>query len=254
MQPLTRALRVLQALSARPDGMSLQELHTQLDIPLGSMHRGLGVLHEEKFVSRSPVSLLYFLGPATRSLAERNVSTTGGMQALSTGIRRLSEETGETVFLTELQGSEALCVALVEGTYPLRLFVRLGQSMPFNAAAAARVLLAYLDNEMARALLESQKLAEFRFATPQTMDEVMARVERVRENGYDIADDELDAGVWAAAAPIFTSTGRVAASVTLAGSARRLGNDEAKARTLKLLTRAAAAMSEQLGSSNENSV
>lgn len=254
MQPLTRALRVLEALSARPDGMSLQELHTQLEIPLGSMHRVLGVLHEERFVSRSPLSLRYFLGPATRRLAERNISTTGGMQALATRIRRLSEETGETVFLTELQGSEALCVALVEGTYPLRLFVRLGQSMPFNAAAAARVLLAYVDEDAARALIESQELQEFRAATPHTVDEVLSRVERVREVGYDVADDELDAGVWAAAFPIFTSTGRVAASVTVAGAARRLGSDEAQSRVLGLLARAASEMSEELGASNVNSV
>jgi IclR family acetate operon transcriptional repressor len=218
------------------------------------MHRVLGILHEENFISRSPISLRYFLGPATRNLAERNISTTGGMPAFSKRIRRLSEETGETVFLTELQGSEALCVALVEGTYPLRLFVRLGQSMPFNAAAAARVLLAYLDDGAARQLLESQKLPEFRAATPHTVDEVMARLERVREKGFDVADDELDAGVWAAAAPIFTSTGRVAASLTVAGSAGRLGNDEAKARMLELLTRAATEMSEELGASNPNSL
>jgi len=254
MQPLTRALRVLEALSARPDGMSLQELHTQLEIPLGSMHRVLGVLHEEGFVSRSPLSLRYFLGPATRKLSERNISTTGGMQALATRIRRLSEETGETVFLTELQGSEALCVALVEGTYPLRLFVRLGQSMPFNAAAAARVLLAYIDEDAARALVESQELHEFRSTTPHTVDEVMDRVARVRKTGYDVADDELDAGVWAAAFPIFTSTGRVAASVTLAGSAGRLGKGEAKSLALELVGRAAEEMSEELGGSNVNSV
>ncbi|WP_141722225.1 helix-turn-helix domain-containing protein [Micromonospora haikouensis] len=36
MQPVVRALQVLQALSGRPDGMTLQELHLALDIPLGA--------------------------------------------------------------------------------------------------------------------------------------------------------------------------------------------------------------------------
>ncbi|MDI5940240.1 helix-turn-helix domain-containing protein, partial [Micromonospora sp. DH15] len=64
MQPVVRALQVLQALSGRPDGMTLQELHLALDIPLGSMHRILAVLREQRFVSRSPIDLRYFLGPA----------------------------------------------------------------------------------------------------------------------------------------------------------------------------------------------
>ncbi|MER7282422.1 IclR family transcriptional regulator [Dactylosporangium sp. NPDC000244] len=247
MQPVVRALNVLQALSNRPDGMTLQELHLELEVPLGSMHRILGVLREQRFVSRSPVDLRYFLGPAVRDLTEKNVSETGGMQSLTTVVRELSQATGETVFLTELHGSEAICVSLVEGVYPLRLFVRLGQVMPMNAAAAARILLAYLSPEVATELLASHGLDEFTPSSPHTVESVVARFPDIRERGYDIAANELDEGVWAVAAPIFTSTGRVTASVTLAGSAGRFATADSRAATIRSVTEAAARMSTLLG-------
>ncbi|MBB5826317.1 IclR family transcriptional regulator [Micromonospora carbonacea] len=247
MQPVVRALQVLQALSSRPDGMTLQELHLALDIPLGSMHRILAVLREQRFVSRSPIDLRYFLGPAVRDLTERNVSGAGGMQSLTTVVRELSQATGETVFLTELHGSEAVCVSLVEGTYPLRLFVRLGQVMPLNAAAAARVLLAHLPTAVAAELLGASVLGEFTPASPHTAESVLERLPVIRERGYDIAADELDEGVWAVAAPVFTSTGRATASVTLAGSSGRFATEAARSAAIRSVTGAAARMSAHLG-------
>ena len=247
MQLITRALSVLQALSARPDGMGVHDLHEQLEIPLGSIHRILATLSDQGFVSRSPSNPRYFLGPATRRLAEQNLGTSGAAQVLAPTIRTLAAQTGETVFVTEMQGSEALCIFLVDGTYPLRLFVRLGQTMPLNAAAAARVLLAHLNPDAARALLQSHSLQEFRDSTPNTVEQVVERLPRIREQGYDIADDELDAGIWAVAAPIFTSTGLAAASVTLAGAANRLKADAVRQSVVDSVVAAADTMSRELG-------
>jgi len=247
MQLITRALSVLQALSARPDGMGVHDLHEQLDIPLASIHRILATLSDQGYVSRSPSNPRYFLGPATRRLAEQNLGASGAAQVLAPTIRALAAQTGETVFVTEMHGTEALCIFLVDGTYPLRLFVRLGQSMPLNAAAASRVLLAFMEPEDARSLLESHSLQEFRQATPITVDQVMDRLPRIRSVGFDIADDELDAGIWAVAAPIRTSTGTVIASVTLAGAATRLSSDQVRQTVVDRVLSAAEAVSRELG-------
>ncbi|SCE93734.1 dihydroorotase [Micromonospora haikouensis] len=58
------------------------------------MHRILAVLREQRFVSRSPIDLRYFLGPAVRDLTEKNVSGAGGMQSLTTVVREMSQGRG----------------------------------------------------------------------------------------------------------------------------------------------------------------
>lgn len=233
-------------LSGAGGALTLQELSDRLGIPVGSMHRLLAVLTEERFVVRSPGDRRYHLGPAARALS----ATHSSAQLCEVAQARLvaaSRELRQTVFLSELAGGRAVCVAIAEGTRPLRLFVRLGQEMPLHAAAAARTLLAYCDRTEAGALLAGQPLERYTEATPTGVDEVLAHLDLVRARGYDVCEDELDRDVWAVAAPVHGIDGTVRASVTMAAPAVHLPGraDRDNARAVVLTT--AARVSEELG-------
>lgn len=141
---VTRALRVIGMLATSRRGMTLQQLHEQLDIPIGSMHRVLAALAEEQYVTRSPINRCYFLGPASTELAAISSGGGGTIVTPPAPMEEAARESGETVFLTELVGLRLICVALVEARHPLRLFVRVGQEMSPHAAASARSVLAFL--------------------------------------------------------------------------------------------------------------
>src|SRR5699024_12396807 len=89
---------------------------------------------------------------------------------------------------------------------PSRLFVRVGQTMPLNAAASARVLLAWRDPEEVRQVLSRSALLRFMQGTPVSIDEVFSHLQLIRSRGYDICDSELDDSVWAVAAALPPST------------------------------------------------
>jgi DNA-binding IclR family transcriptional regulator len=254
MQVVIRALSVLRALGSHGKGATLQELHEELGIPIGSVHRMLGTLMEENFVTRSPTNKRYFLGPAARQLGEQAPQQTALLATPHRAVVAAGEASNETVFLTELIGSRAICVALVEGRHPLRLFVRIGQEMPLHAAASSRSLLAYLPEPSARRVLATYPLDAFTEDTPTTVDQVMGHLAMVRARGYDICDDELDRGVWAVSAPVFTSTGAVAASVTLAAAHTRMRQPVARATALKTVLTAARELSAELGFAGSNEV
>lgn len=225
----------------------MAELSENLGVPQGSMHRVLAVLEEEQFITRSPTNRRYFLGPAARQLAEVNAQQNGLLLTPHPGLRALAEECDETAFLTELVGDRAICVSLVESTHPLRLFVRIGQEMPLHAAASARTLLAYLEESVARRLLESRPLTHYTDDTPTTVEDVMERLVVVRARGYDVCDDELDHGVWAVSTPVRASTGRVVASVSLAVPSHRVEDITARERLRGVVFRAAARLAGDLG-------
>ncbi|MFJ3278461.1 IclR family transcriptional regulator [Streptomyces halstedii] len=247
MQVVVRALAVLRALAPKAKGASLQELHEELGIPVGSLHRVLATLMDEEFVTRSPRNRRYFLGPVARQLAEQTSGHSALLVTPHPAITAAAEASGETVFLTELIGDRAVCVALREGRHPLRLFVRIGQEMPWNAAASARALLAHQPQHIAHGLLEARPLSAFTDDTPTTMEGVDEHLALVRARGYDVCDDELDRGVWAVAAPTFTSTGSVAASVTLAAAGGRMRAPEVRARAVETVLAAARELSDELG-------
>ncbi|MGZ2356518.1 IclR family transcriptional regulator [Streptomyces sp. 372A] len=247
MQVVVRALEVLRAVAAKPKGATLQELHNELGIPTGSLHRLLATLAAEAFVTRSAMNRRYFLGPVAHQLAEGNQHRSALLVTPHHAVVAAAEASGETVFLTELIGDRAVCVALSEGRHPLRLFVRIGQEMPLHAAASSRSILAYCPDPVVRRLLGKHDLVAFTEETPRTVEEVLAHLALVRTRGYDVCDDELDRCVWAVSSPIFTSTGSVAASVTLTAAGGRMRDERARAEALRTIQAAAHDLSAELG-------
>jgi DNA-binding IclR family transcriptional regulator len=247
MQVVVRALAVLRTLAPRTEGLSLAALADELGVPPGSMHRMLGVLEAEHFVTRSPSNRRYFLGPAARQLAEENSRRHALLVTPHRALTAAAHASGETVFLTELVGDRAVCVALVESEHPLRMFVRIGQEMPLHAAASARTLLADLDTDDVRRLLATRPLRAFTDETFTEPEQVLDHLAVVRARGYDVCDDELDRGVWAVSAPVRGSTGRVVASTTLAAPAYRVADADRRQECRTTVETAAAAMSADLG-------
>ncbi|MQA80072.1 MAG: helix-turn-helix domain-containing protein [Streptosporangiales bacterium] len=247
MQPVVRALAVLRSLAPTPNGLTLAQLAGSLDVPVGSMHRLLAVLEREEFVTRSPSNRRYFLGPGARQLAEESSRMNALLVTPHPALTGAADASGETVFLTELVGDRAVCVSLVESVHALRMFVRIGQDLPLHAAAAARTLLAYATEDHVRRLLGSRPLHAYTDDTLTDVDAVVGHLAVVRERGYDVCDDELDRGVWAVSMPVRTSTGRVAASVTLAAPAYRVADVAERDRMRGLVRDAADAMSADLG-------
>jgi IclR family acetate operon transcriptional repressor len=250
MQPVVRALRVLSAVAESSGGASLQELAETLQLPVSTVHRLIGVLESEKFVIRTTRGKRFLLGPAVQSLLARTSSDLLRRVAEPT-MARLNRATGETVFLAELVGKDVICVALSEGTRPLRLSVRLGHALPLHAAAAARVILGWLEEQEAESLLDGAELTRWTPRTITDRKELVRHLALVRERGFDVCDDEMDNHVWAVAAPVRDLSGNVRAALTIVVPLPTVGD---AARRLELQTAvlaAAAEISAELGASDD---
>ncbi|WP_276314991.1 IclR family transcriptional regulator [Streptomyces sp. WAC 06738] len=240
-------MRVLRVIAAHVRGMSLQQLHEELGIPIGSLHRVMAALVEERYVTRSPSNRRYFLGPAFTELSTIAIASQGTAVSPPRPMQDAARECGETVFLTELTGTRLLCVALVEGVHPLRLFVRVGQVMPPHAAASARSILAYQTPETVAMVLRAQELTAYTADTPHTEEQVTAHLAQVRLQGFDVCENELDDDVWAVSAPVFRSTGQATSSITLAAAGQRMRDPLARTRATETALRAARALSMEQG-------
>lgn len=248
IEVIVRAVEVLNAVGAARSGLTLQELHDELDIPLGSLHRILGTLSQADYLRRSPVTKRYFVGRAARSLSGGTGSHSARLVKPPAALVEAATETGETAFLTEFIGDVPVCVSIVEAEHALRLFVRIGQEMPLHAAASSRAILAYLDEDVVRTLLAgSEPLTEYTSGTPHRVDDVMLVLKEVREQGYAVCDNELDPDAWAVSAPIRDGDDRVLSSVTITAPGSRVADPDVRARATRAVLRAADALSVELG-------
>jgi IclR family acetate operon transcriptional repressor len=214
MQPIVRALNILELLAGKQAGLTLGELAAELDLPVSTAHRICKVLVDQKFIVRTPVGKRYLLGPSVRSL----VAGTNGAFVRQVGdayLDELNKTTEETTFLSEVVGGEVVAFSVRDGFRPMRFSVQPGGSLSLHAAAAARAILAWLPDTVRSSMLDGHEYARWTPRTISTPSALYRHLDETRARGYDICDDELDSRVWAVGAPIFDLTGTVRASITV---------------------------------------
>lgn len=222
MRVVDRALRLLDVLAERGDSVGVTQLSEQLGVPASTLHRLLGVLVRHGLVVQETASRRYGLGPGVLRLAQSYLQGNLLVSAAQPFLASLRSRLQETVFLTALVGDDAICVASAESPRPLQFYMRIGQRMPYHAAASARAILAYRSPEEITRALGQEALERFTRATHTTAGEVRAELARVRAQGYAVCAEEMEVGITAVSAPVRDRSGTAIASVTVVAPSERL--------------------------------
>jgi DNA-binding IclR family transcriptional regulator len=212
---VVKAVRLLDALAAAKDPLTLSQLAQQLKLPKSTVHALCATLAQMSLVKRFDNST-YDLGRHvmdwTNSLLKRTNLTVEFVR-LWDALALLPEETS---VLSILDGADVVDIACRNGTRPLGLDFRIGMRMPANCTATGKALLSTLSAERLRELEQS---GGFRRLTPKSItdfDGLSAQLEQARRRGYAIDDEETRPGMFCVGAPVFDPfTGECVASVAV---------------------------------------
>ncbi len=202
---LDKAVGVLRATAAEPCGLA--ELCERTGLPRATAHRlavGLevhGLLHRGADGRWRP-------GPALAELAAGGVDPL--LEAAGAVLPRLRDITGESVQLYRRDGIHRVCVASAEPSSGLRDTVPVGTRMPMTAGSGAKVLAAWAEPALQRAVL-----TEATFSDRVLID--------VRRRGWAQSVAERESGVASVSAPVRDSNGQVVAAVSVSGPVERIG-------------------------------
>jgi hypothetical protein len=139
-QTLDRGLRVLEVLADAPDGLSVTELAAALSVSRTVVYRLVVTLEQHALLRRGSDGRAR-LGMGVLSLARQvqPVLRDAAMPAL----RRLADSTGATAYLSVVDGSDVLTIAVVEPSRSdLHVAHRVGARMPLERSAGGRAVLA----------------------------------------------------------------------------------------------------------------
>jgi DNA-binding IclR family transcriptional regulator len=125
----------------------------------------------------------------------------------------------------------------------------IGREMLPHCISSGKALLAYLPQQRLERIL-ARGLP--RFTEKTIVDPTLLREEmkRVRQQGYAVAQEELEIGLSAVAAPIWNHEGEVVAAVSVSGPSFRLSSGKIP-ELAELTKRAANEISHQLGYGGE---
>jgi DNA-binding IclR family transcriptional regulator len=184
--------------------LSARDLAEITGIPLPSVYRYVAFLRDTGLLVGADQGG-YHLSARLIQLAQAAEAAETLVDLADPVMRRLAAETGETVILVRLIGDSAVCVHRVGSSHRLRTSYEPGQPMSLEHGASARILLASMSPEARHAYL--RPLAARDPAAAARLEEEAALVER---RGWECSEEEIDKGIWAAAAAVRDSTGILA--------------------------------------------
>lgn len=222
----------------------------RLRVSRSTAYRYLQSLVGARFLEEAPGGG-FRLGPRISELSRLARRTFGLSDIAGPVMERLAEDVGEIVLLTRRSGDLVVCLDRAEShDRRVRISYERGVVLPINAGASAIVLLAWSDPDEVRALLTGRQLQQFTEATPTDPEALIARMQRIRSDGYAVARAELDPDVIGIAAPIWgPRENEVLAAVSVAGLISRISPKEERIIIAKVRL-AAASISERYASAN----
>ena len=222
---LHKALDILFCFGFDQKVLSAQAISERLNIPLSTTYRYLAILLERGFLDRTPDTRKYKLGLMLFQLGNIVSSKIKFVDIVMPHMISLSSLSGETVLLSVLNGSKALCIEKVEPNKLIKMSIERGSSFPLYAASSGKLLLAYQNDSFIDSIL--QKVLFTKFTDYTITDPILLKKELkdIREQGFAISDQEVELGARSISAPVIDHKGKVIAALSIAGPSERIKSE-----------------------------
>lgn len=214
-----RALDLLDILqAAAPSGVRVRDAAARLGVDPATASRLLATLLAHGYASRMP-DRRYTLG--VRSLRLATVWVDRVIQLAAPAMARVADSCGETVYLLQLVGTEAVTLARLSGNRRDMIDIEVGSSYPLWASAAGRALLGGVPSVHRPSLLPPEPFPALTRYTKTTWDAVSIALQVGRDEGIYAEEGELDPHLSCYATPLLHRNREEKLAVAISFESRR---------------------------------
>lgn len=231
---LASGLDVILAFDDAHPRMTLSEVASRTGMNRAKARRFLLTLHALGYVRKQQ---RYFeLAPRVLQLGYAFLSANNYRSVIQQYLEDITQESGESSSLATLDGDEVIYVARSAAPHRLMaITLSVGTRLPAAYTSMGRVLLAQLPESELDAYLKRIKITRYTEKTVTDKDELKNCILKVRQQGYAIADQELDPGLRSLAVPAFDSKGKLLGAINISTNAARIDLETLLNRHLPLL-------------------
>ena len=219
VQSFARGLEVIRSFSASAPQQTLSEVAQRTGLTRAGARRILLTLQTLGYVESD--GRLFRLTPRILDLGFAYLSSLPFWNLAEPVMDGLAAQVGESCSAAVLEGSDIVYVMRVAVHKILRLSLSVGSRLPAYCTGMGRVLLAGLpDDEVLKRLRATERPRRTQY-TATELDDILARVQQVRQQGWCLVDQELEEGLITLAAPIVNPAGQVVAALNISGQVNR---------------------------------
>src|SRR6185312_78899 len=239
MTSLARGLLVSQAFTPQTPHMTISQLAATTGLSRAAVRRCLYTLSKLGFAGVEEGSR-YALRPRMLQLSNTYAASNPLSKAAQPILERMTTALHESFSVATLDGEDIVYIARSSSSRVMSDDLHVGSLLPAFCTSMGRVLLSFLHPEQLEQYLARVKLVSYTARTVSSTDKLRVVLRNVRRQGYALVDQEYEIGLRSLAVPIYSSTGRVTATLNLSGSSPRMPVYEMQSRFLPHLRTAAA--------------
>lgn len=196
-----KAVSILLWLAGHAEPRSAKQIATALGLPIATAYHLLDTLAQDGMLFKDE-RRLYHLGPSVGLMVDAIQRQNSPPEYLLAPLRRIAEETGETAYLSLVDGLDVVVAASVEGSHAVRVRgLHVGFRGSLHARGAGKLVLAYADEEPVARYLGGGLAPR----TPSTIVDAAAlqnELAATRARGYAYDEEEFSEGVSGVSAPV----------------------------------------------------
>jgi DNA-binding IclR family transcriptional regulator len=240
-----KTLRVLESLSESEAGITLGELAARVGLVKSSVFRILFTLNKLGYVEKVGPEGVYASTQRLLTLALKPVRRPSLVSIARPRLQEMCAKLRESAWLAEWRNGAVIMIDVAESSHALQLALNVGDRCPLHASALGKAIAAHLSRAELELALGKDRLARYTDRSVSSRKALLAQLAAVRRDGYGINDEETIRGALAIGAPVFDSTGRAFAALSVTAPTARCS--PAKKREMIAETiRAASILSEDL--------
>lgn len=232
-----KALDVLELLTERPAGLTMNEIVDALGRTMGEIYRVVVYLTERGYLQQSAETSRYSVTLKLFELSHRHDPTERLIHGALPLLERIAARTSQSCHLGVLNRENVLVLTSVQSPLPAGYAVRTGALFPVSQTSSGHVILAFSPEDVQERHLARQ---------PEPDRKALRdRLARIRQNGFEDTPSTMIAGVRNLCVPVFDTRG-VTAAIT-SGFIGQLGEAASAEDTLATIRIAALELSRTLG-------
>ncbi len=222
VQSLSRALKLLNALSYYVQGLSLSEVAQEVGLPNSTAHRLLTTLQNERYVRFDNERSVWMIGVQAFRVGSTFVRSRDLVSIARPYMRRLMDQSGETVNLGILDRDEVVYLAQVETQKMMRAIAGPGGRAAIHCSGIGKALLAFMNVEDRDRLLGSLQMHRETAKTLTSGRALKDQLPTISGSGYAVDDEENAIGLRCVAGVIFNEHSEPLAGLSISGPTARL--------------------------------